>query len=70
MPKFKVGDGIKRRSDVFDDKSPYLKGEIVRVYSDIYSIHGYYPELYEVEWHNADRIEKGFLPHGLEPYTE
>ena len=64
--KFEIGDMIKRRSNVFDKNSPWMKGTVTKVYSYKSKIHGYYPELYEVEWINMNKIEGGFLPHGLD----
>ena len=63
--KFKIGDTVKRRFDVFNENSAWMRGIIIEIYSYRSSHHGYYPELYKVDWTTHSRIEYGFLPHGL-----
>ncbi len=71
VTKFKIGDRVCRRADIYNPKSPYNFGTVYAVYSkprenvgDL--ILGPYPELYKVRWDNGVE-EQGFLPHGLEP---
>lgn len=63
MAKFKVGDRVTRRTDVFDQKSELLRGVILKVYSQ-----DKYDELYAVQWDGHEfGDERNFLPHGLDP---
>jgi hypothetical protein len=62
--KFKTGDLVCRRRDVFDDHSPFMFGTVTEVYSDYDSPYGPYPELYEVTW-DGGKVVRSYLPHGL-----
>ncbi len=63
--KFHVGDRVERLEDVYDQTSLLLHGEVIEVYSYTSQRFGFYPEMYKVKWDN-EKIEKGFLPHGLD----
>lgn len=65
MTKFKVGDRVVRRADVYDPMSPLRHGAVIRVYSRYGTQHGDYPELYNVQWDDGEE-ERAFLPHGLD----
>ena len=71
MSKFRVGDRVQRRQDVFKDDSPMMHGTVIEVYQKSVHREGgdfHYDELYGVEWDAPEsRVERGFLPHGLEP---
>lgn len=64
-PRFHEGQRVQRLSDIFDQNSRMLRGEVIKRYSDHVSRHGPYPELYVVRWDDG-REERGFLPHGLD----
>lgn len=62
--KFKVGDFVRRAKRGEKDTQPH--GVVIHAYSKT-TILGHYPELYDVEWTRpVQKIERGFLPHGLE----
>ena len=65
---FKKGDRVKRKVGL----EIYKIGTVIKRYSakartiaDVTL--GPYPELYAVKWEGTGRVEKGFLPHGIEP---
>ena len=60
MDKFKVGDRVKRRLDIWDTSKGYKFG---KVYQRI--ARNTHPELYQVRFDNQDEMEI-FLPHGIE----
>lgn len=64
--KFKPGDLVERRSNPMDQESPLRYGIIIERYTNYVNTGYYYPELYEVEWSDG-QLERGFLPHGLQP---
>ena len=66
-PKFVVGDRVTRPYNVYDEESRLMHGTVVRVYSRNDRF-GRYPELYAVQWDEADVKEsgEGYLPHGLD----
>lgn len=64
--KFKVGDRVSRRENVFDEKSQLRTGTVIERYWDLTSRFGPYHELYRVEW-DYGRIQGAFLPHELDP---
>lgn len=64
--RFRIGDRVQRREDVYDQTSPMLRGVVTDVYSRQYAS-GFYPELYEVQWDGRVGTDYGFLPHGLKP---
>ena len=63
--KFKVGDRVTRRTDVFNPRSKLKRGMISKSYQDMSTNRGIYTELYEVTWDDGE-VQKGFLPHGLD----
>lgn len=71
MLKFSFGDRVTRPKDVYELSSPLMHGTIVCVYGrkDCYPHINYssvYPELYDVRWDNKEKINRAFLPHGLD----
>ena len=70
IPRWQVGERVKRRRDVYDQKSPFRHGDVVLRYSATYPsrpdlpAHDY-PELYAVQWDDG-KFERGFLRHGLD----
>jgi hypothetical protein len=67
-PKFKVGDRVRRPSDIHKGGSPWLRGTVVGVRK---WKNGF---LYDVQWESKggepivpDRYEYGFLDRGLQP---
>ncbi len=66
--RWKVGDRVIRRANVFDKLSCVRHGTVVRAYNQTGCQFGPYPEIYDVAW--DDRIEHGFLPHGLDREEE
>jgi hypothetical protein len=69
--RFKVGDRVTRDErdlQINWSARKTLHGEVIRAYSD-YGMFGFYPELYDVKWDDGSKINKAYLPHGLEPET-
>jgi hypothetical protein len=71
--KFRAGDKVQRRVDVFTDKSPIMYGTVVRCYDKTSQALSdgplfYYPELYVVLWDKRG-VSKGYLPHGIDIKT-
>ena len=62
--KFKKGDRVQRKIDVFDDKSPLKYGTVSLRYSKQHKSLSFYPELYRVDWDNGS-VGTAYLPHGL-----
>jgi hypothetical protein len=67
--KFKLRDRVRRREDVYDNKSKWMYGRICRIYT-IDDRFGFNPEVYAVEWEDTGKISEGYLPHGLEPAVD
>jgi ribosomal protein L21E len=68
VSQFKIGDRVKRdETNLIINWSSHkvLHGTVSRVYSE-QGMFGFYPELYEVNWDDGDKYNKGCLPHGLE----
>lgn len=63
--RFQEGDFVKRLTNVFNSNSRMRYGIIIRCYTTQSKFFGYYPELYEVWWHDNGRTDGGYLPHGL-----
>jgi len=65
--RFQINERVQRLKDVFNQRSVMQHGKIQRVYSYTSKTlaHGYYPEMYDVQW-DSGKIENGFLPHGLD----
>ena len=70
--KYSVGERVSRPIDVYGDHDIKKFGVITAVYDewtpsrcdgDMPAMH--YEELYEVQWDDG-KVEKGFLPHGLD----
>lgn len=63
--KFNLGQRVCRLSNVFVPDSLMFYGEVVEQYSS-----AEHEELYAVQW-DEGRLERGFLPHGLqkEPHS-
>lgn len=65
--KFKIGDFVTRRENVFDQRSPLMHGIVIACYSKHSKYSGFSPEVYDVEWvRPVQKIERGYLPHGLD----
>ena len=62
--KFKLGQEVQRRKDVYDQNSALMTGIVVRRYEDLNSQFGPYYELYQVLWESS-KLSNGYLPHGL-----
>jgi hypothetical protein len=65
--KFKVGDRVARDETNLNfnfSSHKILHGKITKVYNDTY-----HSELYDVEWDDGNKSNKGYLPHGLEKET-
>ena len=76
MKRFKLGDRVKRRRNVYKSKSSMMYGTVIEVYSEpkeVYSggdlVLGPYPELYGVKWDHG-MIYRGYLPYGLDKLLE
>ena len=75
LPRWSVGDRVKRRFDVYNQSSPFQHGAVVLRYSIMDTGSEYsqdYPELYAVRWDDG-RFEKALFHHGLEfgePYWQ
>ena len=68
IPRWSVGERVKRRVDVYDQMSLFRHGVVALRYSIIDTGSEYsqdYPEVYAVQWDDG-RFEKAFLRHGLE----
>jgi len=76
--RFQVGDRVIRRQDVFDDRSPFMHGEVTERYSytseSVKDMNGngiHYAEVYCVCWdkhllgRNVER--RGYLRNGIGP---
>ena len=69
--KFKLGQRVVRKEDIFAKSSPLMHGTVVRSYSKPLKVlsdgtHlGPYNELYDVQWDNYDEVSKEYLPHGI-----
>ena len=70
---FYEGRRVKRRINVYDEKSKYKYGEIAyrysmpeRTYGDLTLLAD--PECYAVRWDNG-KLEEGFFAHGLTAMT-
>lgn len=68
--KFKIGDRVIRRADVYDLNSLLLHGEVVACYSQkvsdlITDVELWDEELYAVQW-DGGKIQRGFFSHGLD----
>ena len=65
--KFRIGDRVQRRIDIYGENSKMKLGTIIDAYSLTHPGLGrHYPELYQVQWDDG-KVDAGFLPYGLEP---
>lgn len=65
MPRFEVGDRVTRLEDVYDQTSRLMTGTVIRRFSRQSELHGFYPELYTVQWDDGAE-GRAYLPHGLD----
>lgn len=76
MKKFKLGDRVKRRRNIYKVKSSMMYGTVIESYSEPEKVHcdgdlvlGPYSELYGVKWDHG-MTYRSYLPHGLNKLLE
>ena len=61
--KFKIGDRVTRRKDVYNQKSPLMHGVVTKVYY-VYPDRTY-PALYDVKW-DGEKVGEACLPRDID----
>lgn len=62
--KFQTGNRVSRPKDIFAKVCKLKYGKVTRVFSEMGTRFGDYPELYEVLWDDGT-VGRAYLPHGI-----